>query len=277
MVSLGLMTTKPLILITNDDGIDSQGLWAVVEALLPLGELLVVAPDRQWSGAGRSMPHHVTGSITSAGREIQGQYIRAYAVDATPALAVVHGLLELAERKPALLVSGINYGENISTEVTISGTVGAALEAATEDIPALAISLAMPISQHLTGDDAVDYSAAQAFAARFARLLLRRQMPYDVDVLNVNVPQGATPETPWRLARLLRRRYFEPTAPDRNNGGTARPGYQLMRTPAATEPDSDVHLLIAQGFVTVTPLSLDMTSRVDFGQLEELLVSFDRM
>lgn len=270
-----LKMTKPLILITNDDGIESQGLWAVVEALLPLGELLVVAPDRQWSGAGRSMPHHVTGRLISAGREVQGQPIRAYAVDATPALAVVHGLLELADRKPDLLVSGINYGENLSTEVTISGTVGAALEAATEAIPALAISLAMPISQHLTGGEAVDYTAAQAFAARFSRLLLQRQMPFDVSVLNVNVPRDATPQTPWRLARLARQRYFEPTAPDRENGDTARPGYRLMPTPAATEPDSDVHLLIARGFVTVTPLSLDLTSRADFGQLEELIASSD--
>ncbi len=269
--------TKPLILITNDDGIESQGLWAVVEALLPLGELLVVAPDRQWSGAGRSMPHHVTGRLNPAGREVGGQPVRAFAVDATPALAVVHGLLELAERKPDLLVSGINFGENISTEVTISGTVGAALEAATEGIPALAVSLALPISQHLTGGEEVNYNAAQAFAVRFSRLLLERQMPFDVDVLNVNVPLNATPATPWRLARLLRERYFVPTAPDRNNGNCARPGYRLMGAPAAAGPDSDVHLLVARGFVTVTPLSLDMTSRVDFGQLEELLASSDLM
>lgn len=266
---------KPLIFITNDDGIDSQGLWAVVEALLPLGELLVVAPDRQWSGAGRSMPHHVTGCLTPADREIQGQWVRAYAVDATPALAVVHGLLELTDRKPDLLVSGINYGENLSTEVTISGTVGAALEAASEAIPALAISLAMPISQHLTGGAAVDYTAAQAFAVRFSRLLLERRMPFDVDVLNINLPCDAVPETPWRLARLLRQRYFEPTAPERSNGGSARPGYRLMNTSLAMEPNSDVHLLIAQGFVTVTPLSLDMTSRVDFGELAALIASSD--
>ena len=273
VVSLSLNMEKPLILITNDDGIESKGLWAVVEALLPLGELLVVAPDRQWSGAGRSMPHHVTGRLTPADRKVQGQWVRAYAVDATPALAVLHGLLELAERKPGLLVSGINYGENLSVEVTISGTVGAALEAAAEAIPALAISLAMPISQHLTGGEMVDYSAAQAFAGRFSRLLLERRMPFDVDVLNVNLPSDATPETPWRLARLLRRRYFEPTAPERDNGGSARPGYRLMSAPVATEPDSDVHLLVAQGFVTVTPLSLDMTSRVDFGELQELIAS----
>ena len=265
--------TQPLILITNDDGIESQGLWAVVEALLPLGELLVVAPDRQWSGAGRSMPHHLTGRLTSADREVQGQFVRAYAVDATPALAVAHGLLELADRRPKLVVSGINYGENLSTEVTISGTVGAALEAASSGIPALAISLTLPISQHLTGGEMVDYTAAQAFATRFSRLLLERRMPFDVDVLNANVPREATPETPWRLARLLRQRYFEPTAPDRNAGGNASPGYRLMEAPAAAEPGSDVHLLVAQGFVTVTPLSVDITSRVDFGQLEELLVS----
>lgn len=262
--------TTPLILVTNDDGIQSQGLWAVVAALLPLGELLVVAPDRQWSGAGRSMPLHVTGQITPADREVQGQAVRAYAVDATPALAVVHALLELADRRPALLISGINRGENLSTEVTVSGTVGAALEAATHGIPALAISQAMPLSQHLQADETVDYTAACAYAVFFARRLLEQRLPFDVDVLNINVPQNATPQTPWRLARLSRHRYFEPTAPDRSNGGTGRPGYRLLSTPEVAEPHSDVHLLHVQGLVTVTPLSLDMTSRVDWGQLEEL-------
>ena len=86
----------PLILVTNDDGIDSVGLWAVAEALLPLGEVLVVAPDRQWSGGGRSMPRDVTGRIRPASREINGQRVEGFAVDASPALAVDHGVIELA-------------------------------------------------------------------------------------------------------------------------------------------------------------------------------------
>jgi 5'-nucleotidase len=86
---------QPLILVTNDDGIDSRGLWAAVTALQPLGEILVVAPDRQWSGGGRSMPRGVTGRLVDAARQVNGHTVAAYSVDASPALAVVHGVVEL--------------------------------------------------------------------------------------------------------------------------------------------------------------------------------------
>ncbi len=111
---------QPLILVTNDDGIESRGLWAAVEAVLPLGEVLVVAPDRQWSGGGRSMPPDVTGRLTPASRWVNGTYVTAYAVDASPALAVTHAVMELAPRPLSLVVSGINSGANLGIEVTIA-------------------------------------------------------------------------------------------------------------------------------------------------------------
>ena len=261
----------PLILVTNDDGVDSLGLWAAVEAVAPLGEVLVVAPDRQWSGAGRSMPRKVSGAWAESMRETQsGQKVRAIGIDASPALCVVHAMTEFAPRPPALLVAGINFGENVSSEITISGTVGAALEAATFHVPALSVSLEMSIPDHLTGGDSKDYTASQHFTAHFARLLLERALPYDVDVLNINVPESATPATPWRLTRLSRRRYFLPLLPDRANG-EGRPGYTVTPDPERTARDSDVWALRVARAVSVTPLSLDMTSRADFGMLEEQL------
>ena len=103
---------KPLILFTNDDGIDSPGLWAAVEALAGLGELLVVAPREQQSGTGRSMPVTSEGRIYERVHRVNGSEITVYAVDGTPAQAVQHGVLELSPRLPSLVVSGINYGEN---------------------------------------------------------------------------------------------------------------------------------------------------------------------
>ncbi|HOT91200.1 MAG TPA: 5'/3'-nucleotidase SurE [Anaerolineae bacterium] len=262
---------KPLIVVTNDDGVESAGLWAAVEAVAPFGEVLVVAPDRQWSAAGRSMPRTVTGELNEQQREVYGgDVVRVYSVDATPALCVVHAMLELVPRQPALLISGINFGENVSTEITISGTVGAALEAAAFGVPALAVSLEMTVAEHLTGGEAKDYTAAQHFTALFARRMLDRALPYDVDVLNVNVPDNATPETPWRLARLSRQRYFLPLEPDRQNGN-GRPGYTVRDDPHRVEPDSDVWALRVARVVSVTPLSLDMTSRADWGEVEERL------
>lgn len=201
---------RPLILVTNDDGIDSAGLWAAVAAVLPLGEVLVVAPDRQWSGGGRSMPRDVTGRLQPACREVDDQLVSAYGVDASPALAVDHGVVELASRRPALVVSGINFGANLGIEVTISGTVGAALEASAFGIPAMAVSLEMDAAHHLTGDAGADYAACKACIRHFAAHLLTRRLPSDVDILNVNIPAAATVETPWRLTRLSRRRYFLP-------------------------------------------------------------------
>jgi len=126
---------NPLILITNDDGITSPGLRATVRAALPLGEPLVVAPDQQWSGAGRSMPPGTKGYISRVPLETDGHLVTAYQANASPALAMAHALLELAPRRPAFLISGINYGENLGTDTTISGTVGAALQAANHGIP----------------------------------------------------------------------------------------------------------------------------------------------
>ena len=211
--------TNHLILVTNDDGIASDGLRAAVEALIPLGDVVVVAPDRQWSGAGRAMPRQVSGKITPTPYETyMGIRVPAFAMDTSPALCVIHAMLELLKRPPDLVVSGINYGENISTEITISGTIGAALEAAAFGIPALAVSMSMPVSAHVEGSVLEDYVAARAYTQRFARRMLDTRLPADVDVLSINLPQGATAETPWHLTKLSRCRYFIPLPPDRVNG-----------------------------------------------------------
>ncbi len=255
----------PLILVTNDDGIDSEGLWATVEAVLPLGEVLVIAPDREWSGGGRSMPFNVTGRIVPAGREINGQWVVAYAVDASPALAVVHGVAELAPRCPALVVSGINPGTNLGIEVTISGTVGAALEAGAFNIPALAVSLEVD-SGHTS--DRMDYSAATVFTRRFARQLLTHALPCGVDALSVNVPSTTEPSTPWRLTRLCRRRTLLPVPPDRTNGGGR---LSFVEDIGQAQPDSDVWAVKVDRMVSLTPLSLDLTARVDFDAITSSL------
>jgi 5'-nucleotidase len=252
----------PLILLTNDDGIQSDGLWAAVEALLPLGQVLVVAPDRQWSGGGRSMPPHVTGHVQDASCEVCGQWVTAYAVDASPALAVQHGVVELAPRRPDLVVSGINYGLNMGTEVTVSGTVGAALEGGAFGIPSLAVSLEMDPVYHLSGDDTADYAAAIAYTRLFAWYQLTDVATHDVDALSINVPADARPDTPWRFTRISRRRFFVPIAPDRAHG-KGRPGYQPLQNLGDIELDSDIWAVKVNGVVSVSPLSLDLTARID--------------
>lgn len=252
----------PLILVTNDDGIESPGLWAAVRALLGLGELLVVAPCHQWSGAGRCFPRNTTGRIEPHPLEVEGESVPAFCVDGSPAQVVLHGILELAPRRPALLVAGINYGENLGADVTCSGTVGAALEAAANGIPALAVSLQAPKELHLNLSTEVDFAAAAHFTRFFARRLLEARLPPDVDVLKVDVPASATEETPWRLTRQSRRIYYRPVPPRREDfSQPGRMDYEAWWDAASLEPDSDIYAVVVDRVVSVTPLSLDLTSR----------------
>jgi 5'-nucleotidase len=264
---------KPIqILLTNDDGIQSPGLWTVAAALSELGFVQVVAPRDQFSGAGRSMPISSDGLIAEQDMLVNEKSWKVYSVGGTPAQAVQHAVLEVLPVKPDLVVSGINYGENLGTGITISGTVGAALEAAALGLPALAISLEVKPEYHLSYSTDIDFAVAAHFAQYFARLLLERSLPEDVDVLKIDVPSDATPQTLWEITRLSRTTYYEPLAPERASWDQpGRVGYRVVGDPNEDVVDSDVYALRVKRVVSVTPLSLDMTSRVSFPQLAHLL------
>jgi len=261
--------SKCQILLTNDDGIQSPGLWAAAAALSELGYVSVVAPRDQSSGMGRSLPVTSDGIIREERLEIKGQEWPVYAVGGTPAQAVLHGILEILPQKPDIVVSGINYGSNLGTGITISGTLGAAMEAAALGYRALAVSLETAQEHHLTYSREVDFSAAAHFTLQFARFLLEKSPYPDVDLLKVDVPDNATPETAWALTRLAKQRYYDPVAPDRKSWsvpGTV--GYIEAPEPEEEPSDSDVYVLRKKRKISVTPISLDMTSRVDFDELE---------
>jgi len=266
------MSEKVQILLTNDDGIQSPGLWAAAEALSELGYVHVVAPREQSSGLGRSLPNNSDGKIAPQILHVHEKDWTVYAVGGTPAQAVLHGVLEIIGTQPALVVSGINYGENLGTGVTVSGTVGAALEAATLGIPAMAVSLQVPSDYYLSYSREIDFSAARYFTQVFGRLMLANHLPPDVDVLKVDIPANATPETPWVITRQSRHRYYQPVAPLRKNWGDPAPvGYELDVNPEKQPEDSDIYALLVKQVVSVTPLSIDLTSRVRPEELEAVL------
>jgi 5'-nucleotidase len=263
---------KCQILLTNDDGIRSPGLWAAAEALSDLGYVTVAAPRDQSSGMGRSLPMSSDGVIRPEILHVRGKDWTVYAVGGTPAQAVLHGILEIMPQKPDLVVSGINYGENVATGITISGTVGAAMEAASQGIPALAASLETDRAHHLSYSTEVDFSAAAYFTAYFARKLLKKHFPPEVDLLKVDVPSNATQQTPWQVTRLARQRYFIPVAPKRKSWEERGPvDYQEAANLDNEREDSDVYVLRVKRLVSLTPLSLDFTARVDFDELNRLL------
>src|SRR5512146_711541 len=162
--------SKVQILLTNDDGIRSPGLWALAASLAPLGYVTVAAPEQQSSGMGRSLPSTSTGIIRKETLMVNGQEWTVHAVSGSPAQAVLHGALEIMPQRPSLVVSGINYGENVGLGVTISGTVGAAMEAASMGIPALAVSLEAPREYHFSYSREIDFSTAAHFTTEFGRL-----------------------------------------------------------------------------------------------------------
>jgi len=270
-----LADERPLILLTNDDGIASPGLLAAAQAVCDLGELLICAPATQQTGMGRGIPPIVNGVLRAESLRVGCEDVTAYAINGSPAQTVVLGALAVAPRRPSLVVSGINHGENLGTCVTGSGTVGAALQAAELGIPALAVSLEVDKTYHYNHAEDLHWGAAAHFTRLFALAALAAQLPFDVDVLKIDVPAEATPETPWRLTRQSRQAYYETLPPPARfvAGPLAELDYRVFIDWERLEPDSDIYAFTRDRVVSVTPLSQDLTSRADFGSLERLLRS----
>lgn len=259
-----------LILTTNDDGIASPGLLAAVRAVHDLGEIWVAAPRLQQSGLGRSFPGG-TIKVHESSLDVDGTRVRCIALDASPAQAVRHGILRFLPRVPDLAISGINYGENLGGSVTISGTVGAAIEAAGFGVPTLAASLETDKKHHFSLSKEVDFSTAAVFVRRFAGWLLRHGMPEGVDVLKLEVPSDATPNTVWRVTRVSRQPYWVSPVTIDDHGERQITGYIKEIDFDTLELDSDVRAMAVDRVVSVSPLTIDLTAKVGLQDLQTRL------
>ena len=231
----------PLILVTNDDGIHAAGLRALADSLGGLGEVHVVAPDREQSAVGHALTLHRPLRVESLGE-------RWSAVNGTPSDCVNLAILGLLPEPPVLVVSGINHGSNLGDDVTYSGTVAAAMEGALLGFASMAVSRAEP------GPDGFGDAAevARLVAARVLVEGLPRQT-----LLNVNVPPARPAGI--RLTRLGRRVYREKAVREVDPRG--RPYYWLGAGPPEWDEDdgSDI-AAVREGFATVTPVHLDLTN-----------------
>lgn len=260
------MPEPPLILVTNDDGIDSPGLHAAAEAVADLGELLLVAPATQQTAMSRAfVTDPGAGVVQRVTLQIAGQEAAAYAIIGSPVMAVTHAVLELAERPIALCISGVNYGENIGGSLGVSGTVGAAFEASAHGIPAIATAITAHVSEWRTFG-ALDWTAVRHFTRLLARQVLADGMPDGVSVLNLNVPRGASTRTELRRTVQSQQPYYERRAP-----GEARPLDQPFQFPVQVvvdrdrlEPGSDIHAIVCDQVASVTPLTWQWTAQTDW-------------
>ncbi|MEM9291785.1 MAG: 5'/3'-nucleotidase SurE [Acidobacteriota bacterium] len=236
-------TDPPTILVTNDDGVFSEGIKLLAEALEGLGRVVVVAPDREQSASGHSLTLHRPLRL----RKIRDHW---YSVDGTPTDCVniaVLGLLK-DEGKPDLVVSGINFGPNLGDDVTYSGTVSATFEGSLLNIPSVAFS--QEISEGFS------FATGARFAHDFIEELLREpeDLPQDL-LLNVNLPAG--PIQGVKLTRLGHRVYQQSLVEKLDPRG--RKYYWIAGSPVWTEEEGTDHAAVSSGYVSVTPLHLDLT------------------
>lgn len=248
---------RPLILLTNDDGVHSPGLAALCEAVAPLGEVLIAAPATQQTSTGRSYPRGPEwGKIQAISLPMPWGEIPAFSVTASPAACVGHGVLELAPRKPDLCISGINYGENLGKTLTYSGTFGAALQAADFGIPTLAVSRATSYEQ-IRGDYAhLDWSSAARAAAYWAQRVLREGLAPGVRILNINVPEGTVDPQFYRVTKPSSHDlfFYGKPGPRDFSQPMCLPGEKRTDF-SQIEPESDMYAVCVDGVISVTPLT----------------------
>jgi 5'-nucleotidase len=238
-----------MILVTNDDGVDSPGLSALARALKNVDDVCVIAPNRNWTAAGHTKTLDRPLRVTEI--KLPGTRLAAYSSDGSPSDCVALGFLGLAPERPRLVVSGINTGPNMGSDITYSGTVSAAMEGVVSGVPAIAVSLADYFEW--------DFRYAAQFAARLARRVLRQGLERDV-LLNVNVPPGKRKDIQGvQVTRLGRREYNDELI--RRKDPFGRDYFWIGGAPpsGAGEPGTDLHA-VAAGYVSVTPIELDLTN-----------------
>ena len=234
-----------LILVSNDDGIQAPGLRPLVDALSPLGEVVVVAPDRERSATSHAFTMHDP-------LRVEEQSPGWLAVTGTPADCVYLALHHLLDRRPALVVSGINRGANLATDVIYSGTVAAAMEGRMAGVPSIAVSLSIQRGHPHNWKTAAD------LAAGLAKDLLDSG---ELTLLNLNVPDRPAAEVLGLRACALSRRHYHPHAEERYDP-RGRTYFWLGggHSHFEGEPNTDGPL-VGEGWATVTPLHFDWTEQ----------------
>ena len=248
------------ILVTNDDGIAAPGLLALAQEMLSLGKVTVLAPDHNWSASGHVKTMHRPLRVKETSL-MEG--ISALATDGAPSDCVALAVLGILQEKIDLVVSGINPNANIGHDVTYSGTVTAAMEAAISGVPGMAVSLDSP--ENHSGP--LDYRAAAQVAAVIARQVIQRGLPAGV-LLNVNVPSLAFGEIRGvAITRQGLRVYRDALV--RRQDPRGRPYFWIGgETPTGVSESGTDFWALREGYVSLTPLQLDLTSHQHVPALE---------
>ncbi|HEY9077588.1 MAG TPA: 5'/3'-nucleotidase SurE [Anaerolineaceae bacterium] len=240
------------ILVTNDDGVSAPGLLALAQALRTIGKVSVVAPDRNWSASGHVKTLHRPLRVKSVHLADGSE---ALASDGAPSDCVALALMGLLTEPVDLVVSGINPNANLGHDVTYSGTVTAAMEGAISGVPSIAISL--DVSEDLK--EPPDFSTAARVASRITARVLHHQLPTGV-ILNINVPYRQEENLAgYAVTRQGLRIYRDELV--KRSDPRGKPYYWIGGEAPTGIPDEGTDIgALARGFVSITPLSLDLTA-----------------
>ena len=237
-------------MLTNDDGINAKGLLTLKREISKIGEVWVVAPDRDQSATS----HSLTLRYPLRVNKIADKF---FSIDGTPTDAVMLAVYSIMKKKPDILISGINHGPNLGDDVSYSGTVAAAMEGTILNIPSIAVSVAKWEAKH--------FDSAARFVRKLALFVLRNGLPRDT-YLNVNVPDTKETVERYRITHLGKRAYndvviekMDPRSKKYFWIGEQSPTWEK-------EKDSDFSA-IKRGYVSITPLHLDMT---DYKTIEQI-------
>jgi 5'-nucleotidase len=250
-------TNRPLILVTNDDGITAPGINALIEVMKTLGDVIVVAPDKPQSGMGHAITINSTLRIQKL--NIHG-VLDEYSCTGTPVDCVKIAVNKILHRKPDLCVSGINHGSNMSINVIYSGTMSAAVEGAIESIPSIGFSLC---------DDSIDadFTASKKVVEVIALNVLKNGLPKDV-CLNVNIPKSKHAELKGiKICRQARANWIEEL--DERKDPAGKTYFWLtgkFENYDTGQEDTDVWAL-ENNYVSVVPVQFDMTAHTAIQEL----------
>ncbi len=244
------MSKKPLILITNDDGITAPGIRTLIEVMKSLGDIVVVAPDSPQSAMGHAITVNSTLFVEKI--KVDDGVQMEYSCSGTPADCVKLAVNQILERKPDLCVSGINHGSNSSINVIYSGTMSAAIEAGIEGIPAIGFSL-------LDYSWNANFEATKKFVKTIAENVLNEGLPKDV-VLNVNIPNLSNQELKGIKICRQARAYWEEEFDKRKNP-QGRDYYWLTGKFVNLDHGEDTdEWALKNGYVSVVPVQFDLTA-----------------
>ena len=239
----------PLILITNDDGVNSPGLISLFNAMKELGDAHIVAPDRERSAASRSLTMH---------RPLKVEELRknVFSVNGTPTDCVAIGITKILTEKPSLVVSGINKGANLGDDISYSGTVSEAMESTLMGISSLAISL---VTDKPSKKSMLYFETAARIAVDIGRYILGNTLPYDT-LLNINVPNVQIDTIKGMKFTKQGKRVYDNAVHDilDPNGN---PHYWIGGGEPSWEEGNDTDIqAIQRGYVSITPIHLDLTN-----------------